>query len=60
MITASWDRAANLFDAEKGEVINTLTGTVWQCVYIIYNMYRYVTVPDFYLPHKPFETSPTG
>lgn len=26
VITASWDRTANLYDAESGEVINTLTG----------------------------------
>ena len=26
VITASWDRTANIFDAEKGEIINTLTG----------------------------------
>lgn len=25
-LTASWDRTANLYDAEKGEIINTLTG----------------------------------
>ena len=27
VITASWDRTANLYDTETGEVINTLTGT---------------------------------
>ena len=26
VITASWDRTANLYDAEKAEIINTLTG----------------------------------
>ena len=26
VITASWDRTANLYDSESGEVINTLTG----------------------------------
>ncbi len=26
VISASWDRTANLYDAEKAELINTLTG----------------------------------
>ena len=26
IITASWDRSANIYDAEKGELLNTLTG----------------------------------
>ena len=28
VITASWDRTANLYDAEKAEIINTLTGKI--------------------------------
>ena len=26
VITASWDRSANIYDAEKGEIIQTLSG----------------------------------
>ena len=26
VITASWDRSANIYDAESGEILNTLTG----------------------------------
>ena len=26
VITASWDRTANLYDAETGEIVNTLAG----------------------------------
>ena len=28
VVTASWDRTANLYDAETGEVVNTLTGQI--------------------------------
>ena len=26
VITASWDRTANLYDVETGDIVNTLTG----------------------------------
>ena len=29
VITASWDRTANLYDAETGEIVNTLTGKTY-------------------------------
>lgn len=28
IITASWDRTANIYDAEKGEILNILSGSV--------------------------------
>ena len=30
VITASWDRMAHLYDAESGEIINTLSGKTYR------------------------------
>lgn len=29
LITASWDRTANIYDAERGEIVNTLSGLLF-------------------------------
>lgn len=29
LITASWDRMANIYDAERGEILNVLSGILY-------------------------------
>jgi len=36
IITASWDRTANLYDVETSELLNSLTGTLYIITLTIY------------------------
>lgn len=42
LITASWDRTANIYDAERGEIVNVLSGLFSFCLQVLKCFYFFV------------------